>query len=261
MTLKEINNTLADLGLGALSASQAGELTRMHARETILGRINAAQGGSAEAKAWLAQSLRSVGVKSSGGEPQPSPAGMNAREDGQTQRYTHPRQIRVNATTGVLIFQPSREREGEDSTIMIEAAPPLPGARRGKPKKGERRYDYEQKILLKVMENELPKLAAFLFGYTARVEFSFHGESHAKAVNLEWQQDGERRKVFARVRDTGQMVAVPMDAETSVHTALLVASTLLARYPGMGDGALRHLLSMHGAGFTATQQRPQRATG
>lgn len=117
-------------------------------------------------------------------------------------------------------------------TVMLEGARAL----------GGRRYDWNNKIVLQMMQRELPEVAAVLAGVQPSCEFRNHGPQKNKGFFMEMQGDSLFVKVF-RSGDDRLLCAVPVPAEDVFYVNALVlrqiARTVRGTDPALIGTALR----------------------
>lgn len=102
--------------------------------------------------------------------------------------------------------------------------------------KGQRRYDWANKLSVQVMPRELPAVAAVLAGMLDKCEFNNHGPDKNKGYSLARQAGG----FFVRVFQSGEqhrLIAVPMPPEEAYFVNSLVLRQL-ARITPDCDGVL-----------------------
>jgi Whirly transcription factor len=111
-------------------------------------------------------------------------------------------------------------------TVMLEGA----SAR------GQRQYDWRNKVSVQVMPRELPAVAAVLAGLMPKCEFKNHGPEKNKGYSIELQKGGYFVKV-SQSGDNHRLIAVPMPPEEAYYVNSLVLRQLARITPGC-DGVL-----------------------
>lgn len=121
--------------------------------------------------------------------------------------------IHVYGGKAALCFSADETRGGEH-TVRVEGAP----------SKGQRSYDWGQKISLQFTSKELPKVLCVLMGWMESVDFQAHGVANDKAISMANQAGG---KVFINLRQTKTARAVPVTAEDVFGIVDLVMKQML----------------------------------
>lgn len=122
-------------------------------------------------------------------------------------------------------------------TVMLEGARAM----------GGRRYDWNNKIVLQMMQRELPEVAAVLAGAQPSCEFRNHGPQRNKGLIMQMQGDSLFVKLF-RSGDDRLLCAVPVPAEDVFYINALVlrqiARTVRGTDPALIGTALRAYSTM-----------------
>ena len=137
-----------------------------------------------------------------------------SRADAGREPGRFPLTFKAYGRKAALEFRAFVAEQGYD-TVMLEAA----SAR------GERRYDWGNKISVMMMQRELPEVAAVLLGALKGCEFRHHGPRKNKGFSIE-NQGG---KFFVRVFRTGderELHGVPVPFEDAFYIAALVLRQL-----------------------------------
>ena len=180
--------------------------------------------------------------------PAPPPEGLgdhSAREAdraaaptaGEPGRRTFEAGRHVYGRQHALCFQPCDQR-GVPS-IMIEAAASV----------AEKKFDWKNKLQFMLTEDELPLVAAVLFGFLPAVTFKNHGQDNDKGLELVDQGD----KVFAKLFARGRAHQVPIPAAQAFHVARLVLRQLRKADPTLSADA--HLAAVRLVAARLSQPR------
>lgn len=139
--------------------------------------------------------------------------------------------VHVYGGKAALCFSADVTRGGEH-TVRVEGAP----------SKGQRQYDWSQKVSLQFTGKELPKVLCVLMGWLDSVEFSAHGQANDKAISMANQAGG---KVFINLRQGKTARAVPVTAEDVFGIADLVIKQTLKGSPHLtSDSVLTMVRAM-----------------
>lgn len=112
---------------------------------------------------------------------------------------------------------------------------------------GNRTFDWSNKVRVQFTPDELPVVAAVLFGISGQCEYFNHGPENDKGFGLEWQ--GDRGGFFIRVwQGKNNQRAVPMGREDAWHAGQVVLRALQQASPAYLDaaGAMAMLRAMFG---------------
>lgn len=234
MTLGDINKTLAQIGIMTTLTPTGAEALRVNGvRDSFINALKQAP-RNAGAKTWIYNTLNTLGVTaenrqggaqqqrslfdsySNNGErtPPPSEEAPRVRD-----RVTH----HVYGGKGALCFEMDETRDLRP-TVALDAAQSI----------GPKQYGWANKIRIQMTVNELPEVAAVLFGFQQKCEFKNHGPDNNKGFSIERQQG----QFFVRVFTKGANVAVPMYAPDAYHVAVLVLRQLQALSPWMSGDAI-----------------------
>lgn len=253
-TLKDVNNALHSLGLATMSEAESHELTRIYAKGQFLQVLRLSLGGDGLAKGKLIEMLQKSGIRVAAQAAHPgsgetasqgasSPVGSSCapehQESRETSRYADRPKSRVYGTKGT--FELTMD---EDLKVMATGAPAKPGVS-GKPSKGERRYDYDRKIVIGISDGEMYSLAAFLSILREDFAADFHGKANTKHLEMKWQRDKEgRRYIYATMRDkeTDTALGVQIPLASAVDMAMLVMSAYTRRYPALSPKYLTEVM-------------------
>jgi len=164
------------------------------------------------------------------------PVSAAARQDGsgrgqagEAEREFH--SVHVYGGKAALCFSADLTRGGEH-TVRVEGAPA----------KGQRQYDWSQKVSLQFTGKELPKVLCVLMGWLDSVEFSAHGQANDKAISMANQAGG---KVFINLRQGKTARAVPVTAEDVFGIADLIIKQTLKGSPHLtSDSVLTMVRAM-----------------
>ena len=142
--------------------------------------------------------------------PQSPVAPQRGRRDPTGEQPRYPLTFKAYGRKAALEFRAHQSKQGYD-TVMLEGAA----------SRGERQYDWQNKISVMIMQRELPEVAAVLMGALKRCEFKHHGPQKNKGFSIEHQGD----KFFIRVFRTGDDHAVhgvPVPFEDAFYVTGLV---------------------------------------
>lgn len=109
-------------------------------------------------------------------------------------------------------------------TLMLEMAPA----------KGDGRYEWVNKIAIRLTRRELPLFYAVCMGWANEVEFTNHGPQHDKFLAIKDQQT----KLFVRMRQGKRALAVPVPPEELFYVAAMALTVLQKNLPGLDTQAV-----------------------
>jgi hypothetical protein len=146
------------------------------------------------------------------------------RDQGQRDGQREFHSVHVYGGKAALCFG-ADETRGQGHTVRVEAAP----------SKGQRAYEWNEKISLQFTVKELTKVLCVLMGWLQEVEFQAHGPANDKAIALKNQEGG---KVFINLRQGKTARAVPVMAEDVFGIIDLVIKQMLKNSPHLTADAL-----------------------
>jgi len=156
----------------------------------------------------------------------PQPVTVRTDSTSHTEEKKRRPKHHIYGSKAALTIELDRLRERDESgqerwSLMVEAALA----------KSARSYDWDHKIAFQLTRGELPAVAATLMGYLETLHLKNHGAQADKSLDLQNQGD----KVFAKLSQGKQMMAVPVTSG-DVHAWLeLVMLALLRNAPEVGE--------------------------
>lgn len=119
----------------------------------------------------------------------------------------------------------SQDRMGSPiKTVTVEAANAT----------GVRTYNWDEKVIVQLTQNELPLFVGAMLGMRSRWEASGHGQEHNKAIKLERQPKG----VHVQVAYGSRVMSVRVEHGIAFHVAALAMMALQAQYPHLTSDAI-----------------------
>jgi hypothetical protein len=184
-----------------------------------------AQGDSQQrAQVAQAQAQRQSAQQSRRDDPTENFDTRRQREDSHSgERHS----FHVYGGKGALCFETDMTR-GNLHTISLDAATAT----------GPREYDWKSKIRIQLTRQELPVVAAVLFGFLPRCEFKNHGPEKDKGFSIEDQKN----KLFVRVFSKEGARAVPVEPVDAYRIATLFIRQLRKDSPWMTSGDIINTL-------------------
>ncbi len=135
---------------------------------------------------------------------------------GRLSASRHHEKVRVFSTKTAMVFEldglRSRNNEGQKSTISIECAAAI----------AHQEYDWGGKIIVQLMERELPGLLAALMGWVDSWEVKGHGPNHNKGLRLDPLAKGS---CIIKASEGPRVISVPINWE---QVYALISLTLKA---------------------------------
>ena len=102
-----------------------------------------------------------------------------------------------------------------------------------------KRYDWRNKIVLLISEQEWPQVMCVLLGFKQSVEFKHHGALKNKGFSLKRQPTG----VFIQVFEAKTCFAVPVSAADLFHITAMMLGHYAGGIEGVSAGELPNLLA------------------
>ena len=128
---------------------------------------------------------------------------------GQGQQRDYGPVAKVFGSKSALTVQCDKTASGELPTIQIDAAKSI----------GERKYDWNNKLVFQNTVAELPQCLSVLLGVTKKVELKNHGPEKNKTLSIEFQGD----KVFWKMQGKDHFHTIPITpADTFRLTSLYI---------------------------------------
>ena len=112
--------------------------------------------------------------------------------------------VKVFSANTAMVFELDwlrlRDNERQRSTISIECAAAI----------AHQKYDWDGKIIIQLMERELPGLLAALMGWVESWEIKGHGSNHNKGLRLDPLPKGS---CIIKASEGSRIVSVPINWE------------------------------------------------
>jgi hypothetical protein len=139
----------------------------------------------------------------------------------------------VYGRAAALCISEARTRSNDTHTIQIDAAPALASG-------AKRTYDWPNKIIVQLSEQELVQALAFFEGKIDGLSLKDHGRAHDKFVRME-RQEGH---FFVEVGQKGRpIIGVPAGAPDAFKIVSLAYKQILANGPHLELAMIREMIA------------------
>lgn len=138
-----------------------------------------------------------------------SPIGNGHRDYGPS--------AKVFGSKSALTVQCDKTASGELPTIQIDAAKSI----------GERKYDWQNKLVFQHTVPELVQVASVLLGVTKKVELKNHGPDKNKSLTVENQGD----KIFWKMQGKDHFHTIPITPADTFNITSLYIRQVQANHP------------------------------
>lgn len=132
---------------------------------------------------------------------------------------------------------------GSFTTVAFEFAPAIPDTQRG--------FAWGRKLIFRLGQRELPRVASVFAGYNQLVELEGHGPSHNKSLVIEDQGT----HIFMKARQGKQTLAVQVTAGDLLDVSARVMHAVTQNVQGLQDQPLLLLLRRTGQMDSLSQQK------
>ncbi len=107
------------------------------------------------------------------------------------------------------------------NTINIEVAKAI----------GEKRYDWKNKLIVQVTENELPSVVAFCMGNLLNIEHKYHGPNKDKGYSIQNQLNQNGGNYYFKVFAKGIMAQAPVTQSDFFYISRIIFEQMKKNMP------------------------------
>lgn len=188
---------------------------------------------------WIAQWAR--GLKSSVPPVEARPKKVLPEKPARPHVVAHPLEAshHVYGKTAAMCVEVRRVKDepgerGSYTTVAFEFAPAAANP--------QREYSWDHKVVFRLGQRELPRVASLFAGYNHLVELEGHGPSHNKSLSIEDQGT----HIFMKARQGRTSLAVQVTAADLLDVSARVIHAVTQNAPGLHDQPLLLLLRRTG---------------